>query len=198
MASQMVGQSEPARDCLPQAGPDGPMVVEHLGTVPHELCRELLLEMGDGRTRSGDTYRLFVGGAPTAWWSSLHREPPSAVGSTSDDSPPAAGRDGDARPVQRRPGFPGHGAGRGHPHLRRPSAGLVAATTLPLVGHRYRKTSSSSDVTTWSAADMSTTAHCGTAMTVRPAALAAAIPDPESSRPTAADGSTPSRRHASR
>lgn len=88
MASQMVGQSEPARDCLPQAGPDGPMVVEHLGTVPHELCRELLLEMGDGRTRSGDTYRLFVGGAPTAWWSSLHREPPSAVGSTSDDSPP--------------------------------------------------------------------------------------------------------------
>lgn len=60
MASQMVGQSEPARDCLPQAGPDAPMVVEHLGTVQHELCRELLLEMGDGRRRSGDTYRLFV------------------------------------------------------------------------------------------------------------------------------------------
>lgn len=60
MASQLVGQSEPARDCLAQAGPDGPMVVEYLGTVPYGLCRELLLEIGGRRRDPGTPDRLFV------------------------------------------------------------------------------------------------------------------------------------------
>jgi lipoate-protein ligase B len=60
VASQIVGQSEPARDCLAQAGPDGPIVVEHLGTVPYGLCRELLLELGDRRHDPGTPDRLFV------------------------------------------------------------------------------------------------------------------------------------------
>jgi hypothetical protein len=62
----------------------------------------------------------------------------------------------------------------------------------------YPTCTSSSDKATWSAADASTTLHCGTAITVRPAAFAAATPDAESSRPIAVAGSTLSRRHTSR
>lgn len=36
------------------------MVVEHLGTVPYELCRDLLLEMGERRHDPGTADRLFV------------------------------------------------------------------------------------------------------------------------------------------
>lgn len=60
MATQKGGQSHAARDCLAQAGPDGPMLVEHLGTVSYDLCRELLLEMGNRRYDPGTTDRLFV------------------------------------------------------------------------------------------------------------------------------------------
>jgi len=60
MATQTGGQLHAPRDCLAQAGPDGPMVVEHLGTVSYELCRELLVEIGNRRHDSGATDRLFV------------------------------------------------------------------------------------------------------------------------------------------
>lgn len=60
MATQKGGQSDDPRDCLAQAGPHGPMVVEHLGTVSYDLCRELLLEMGHRRHDPGATDRLFV------------------------------------------------------------------------------------------------------------------------------------------
>jgi lipoate-protein ligase B len=60
MASLVVGQSGPARDCFAQAGPNGPIVVEHLGTVPYGLCRELLFEIGDRRHDPGTPDRLLV------------------------------------------------------------------------------------------------------------------------------------------
>lgn len=60
MATHDGGQSHATRDCLTRAGPDGPMVVEHLGTVPYDLCRELLLEIGTERDAPGATDRLFV------------------------------------------------------------------------------------------------------------------------------------------
>lgn len=60
MATEIGGQSRAARACLAQAAPDGPMVVEYLGTVPYGLCRELLLEMGDRRHDPGTADRLYV------------------------------------------------------------------------------------------------------------------------------------------
>ena len=58
--------------------------------------------------------------------------------------------------------------------------------------------SSSSESTIRSAAETSVSANCGTAMQVRPAALAAATPEAESSSARASDGSTPRCSHARR
>jgi lipoate-protein ligase B len=60
MATHQDGHPHPGRDCLAQAGPEGPIEVQHLGTVPHDLCRELLLEMGRRRHDPGATDRLLV------------------------------------------------------------------------------------------------------------------------------------------
>ena len=58
--------------------------------------------------------------------------------------------------------------------------------------------SSSNESTMRSAAETSVSANCGTAMTVRPAAFAAATPDAESSRASASAAATLSRSQARR
>ena len=60
MAPKIGGPAHVAQDCLAQSGPDGPIVVEQLGTVSFDLCRELLRELGDRRHEPGATDRLFV------------------------------------------------------------------------------------------------------------------------------------------
>ena len=60
MATHQDGHPHPGQDCLAQAGPEGPIVVQHLGTVPYDLCRELLIEMGSHRHDPGATDLLFV------------------------------------------------------------------------------------------------------------------------------------------
>ena len=60
MATHQLGQPHADRNCLAQAGPDGPIVAEHFGTVSYELVRELLDEVGEARYAHGATDRLFV------------------------------------------------------------------------------------------------------------------------------------------